>query len=480
MKHITYIINFILLLSLSLHSSFSYSSINNEGFADLVEELIPSVVSISTSQTINKQDSNLDNIFKDKGLNEYFKGLPELLEKFYGVNPMPEKAHSLGSGFITDKRGYIVTNYHVIENSEEISIIFSDDSTAKARVIGKDIKTDIALLKVDISKNLPYTKWGNSDKARIGDWVIAIGNPFGLGSSVSSGIISGRARSINIGHFDDFIQTDAAINRGNSGGPLFNTQGEVIGINSAIFSPSGGNVGVGFSVPSSLAEPVINQLKNYGETRRGWLGVKIQQVTPEIANNLGLDKPKGALIIDVIANAPAEKSGLRSGDIILSFNNQDILLMRKLPRIVAETKINSKVPIKIWRNNKEKTLIVKVAKLEEEIKKEPSLISKQVPKNKEQKLEVLGVELSSIDDNLRRKYQINKNITKGLVITKLLKNSNQNKLIPGDVIISANQKEIDSLLEFVKIIENTNNTILLLIIRNNEKQFIVIEKNSSK
>jgi len=305
-----------------------------ESFADLVDKLLPAVVNIASTTKVtdaNQSDPNLEQLFK------------QFFDKQQGNNgggdnggdsggdngsgdngDTPHEATSLGSGFIIDPSGYIVTNNHVIDQAEEITVRLQDNTEFKARLVGHDPKTDLALLKIDAPGPLPYVEWGDSEKARIGDWVIAIGNPFGLGGSVSAGILSARQRDINAGPYDDFLQTDAAINRGNSGGPMFDMDGKVIGINTAIFSPSGGSIGIGFALPSSLAKPVIAQLRQYGHPRRGWLGVRIQSVTPELAEGLKMSKPIGALIASVTGGGPADKAGIKQGDVVIRFNSEDV------------------------------------------------------------------------------------------------------------------------------------------------------------
>ncbi|MCI5049850.1 MAG: Do family serine endopeptidase, partial [Rickettsiales bacterium] len=337
-----------------------------EGFADLVETLSPAVVNISTKQrVIQNKGFGMPKIPEGEG----FESFKEFFDRFGEEFNLPQSDRditSLGSGFVIDPKGYIVTNNHVISDGKEIIVTFQDESEFKAKVLGRDPKTDLALIKIEAEKMLPYVSFGNSDNVRAGDWVIAIGNPFGLGGSVSAGIVSARSRNINSGPFDDFIQTDAAINRGNSGGPLFNTQGEVIGVNSAIFSPSGGNVGIGFSIPSALAEPVLKQLREHGRTYRGWLGVKIQHVTDELADSLGLSEPKGALVLEVTVDSPAEKAGVESGDLIIEFDGRKIKEMRQLPRLVAETEIGKKTKMKVLRKGKEKSLTIKLGEMQED------------------------------------------------------------------------------------------------------------------
>lgn len=464
-----------------------------ESFADLVEKLTPAVVNISTTQTVEGGTNPFEEMFsQNMPENSPFNDLPELFKHFYGENgngaPTKHKTNSLGSGFIISPEGYIVTNHHVVDKAEEITVIFSDDSKMPAKVIGTDAKTDIAVLKVDSPKPLPSIRFGNSDKARVGDWVIAIGNPFGLGGSVSAGIISARARDINAGPFDDFIQTDAAINRGNSGGPLFNTAGEVIGVNSAIFSPSGGNVGIGFAVPAALAEPVIQQLKETGHIQRGWLGVKIQMVTDEIAESLGLTSAKGALVLDVTPESPAAKAGILSGDVILKFDNQDVLAMRKLPRIVAETPVNKKVPVVVWRGEQEKTLLVTVAELTED-KEEQTLSSESgaeaEPKSSKADKVLLGLGMSDIGAAERKFFSLDKE-AQGVVIVSIDPESTaaEKPLAKGDIISAINQKEVASVKEaeeqISKAIEAGRKSILLLVSRGGETLFVALPAKEEK
>tara|TARA_Y100001970_G_scaffold121079_1_gene150207 strand:+ start:1352 stop:2443 length:1092 start_codon:yes stop_codon:yes gene_type:complete len=324
-------------------------------FADLAEKLMPSVVNISTTQTIKTQSTPFPFQFPP--------GSPfgEMFKEF--DRPTERKATSLGSGFIVKKNGTVITNNHVIANAEDI-IVRVDNKEYKAKVLGADPYSDIAVLKIDSSKNFNIVEFGNSDKARVGDWVVAIGNPFGLGGTVTSGIISARNRDINLTRYDDFIQTDASINQGNSGGPLFNMEGDVIGINTAIISPSGASSGIGFAIPANYASTIIDQLIKFGETKRGWLGVRIQQVTKEIATVAGLKEPKGAFIGGVSEGSPAEKGGMKNGDIVLEFDGQKIETMRNLPKVVANTKPNKKVSVKVWRDKKLITLRLTLGRME--------------------------------------------------------------------------------------------------------------------
>ena len=321
----------------------AFSKTAPESFADLAEELMPSVVNISTTQTIKTQANPFPFQFPP--------GSPfgEMFKEF--DKPTERKATSLGSGFVIKKNGTVITNNHVIANAEDI-IVRINNKEYEAKVIGADPYSDLAVLKIDSTDTFKIVEFGNSDKARVGDWVMAIGNPFGLGGTVTSGIISARNRDINLTRYDDFIQTDASINQGNSGGPLFNMDGDVIGINTAIISPSGASSGIGFAIPANYASTIIDQLVKFGETKRGWLGVRIQDVTKEIASLAGLNEPKGAFIGGVSEGGPAEKGGIKSGDIILEFDGEKIKTMRNLPRVVANTKPNKRVTVKLWRDKK--------------------------------------------------------------------------------------------------------------------------------
>ena len=342
---------------------FFYFIFNIEGntknppssFADLAEKLMPSVVNISTTQTIKTQSGPFPFQFPP--------GSPfgEMFKEF--ERPTERKATSLGSGFIIKKNGIVITNNHVIANAEDI-IVRVNNKEYQAKVIGADPYSDIAVLKIESSQNFKIVDFGNSDKARVGDWVVAIGNPFGLGGTVTSGIISARNRDINLTRYDDFIQTDASINQGNSGGPLFNMNGDVIGINTAIISPSGASSGIGFAIPANYASSIIDQLIKYGETKRGWLGVRIQPVTDEIATVAGLEEPSGAFIGGVSEDSPAKKGGVKTGDIILEFNGEKIKTMRNLPKVVANTKPNKKVSVKVWRDKKLITLKLTLGRME--------------------------------------------------------------------------------------------------------------------
>lgn len=461
-----------------------------ETFADRVETLMPAVVNISTTQKIKGgvEFPGLQDPMMDKQFREFFeKFLPPGSGFGFEGQPMEREAQSLGSGFIVSPEGYIVTNNHVIDGASEIHVVLSDDTRLDAEVVGHDPKTDVALLKVKTDKPLPYVGFGDSDKARVGDWVIAVGNPFGLGGSVTAGIISARARNINAGPFDDFIQTDASINRGNSGGPLFNLKGEVIGINTAIFSPSGGSIGIGFAVPSSLAKPVIDQLKEHGRTFRGWLGVKIQEVTDEVAESLGMKKTYGALVAEVNEGGPAEKAGVKPGDIILEFDGREVKEMRFLPRMVADTKIGKAVQVKVLRDGKERTLSVTLGELQEE------KATVTAAEEDEQKVEkpgmatytLHGMSLAGIDDALRQRFG-HKADVKGVVVVELARGSEAAKqgMRFGDVIQKVNDIDTPTLDGFKKAMEQVRKAgrkhALLRVFRENTTVFVTIPAEEKK
>ena len=430
-----------------------------ESFADLAEKLMPSVVYISTTQTIV---TNV-NPFPF----EFPPGSPfEDMFKEFGT-PQKRKASALGSGFIIDAKGIVITNNHVIKGAEDIMVRVEGDKEYKAKVLGSDPLSDIAVLKIESKEKLIPVKFGNSDKARIGDWVIAIGNPFGLGGTVTSGIISARNRDIGMSRYEDFIQTDASINVGNSGGPLFDMNGEVIGINTAILGQAG-SIGIGFAIPSNSAKKVIEQLIEFGETKRGWLGVRIQVVTKEIADVEKLDKPRGALVASVAEGSPSDKAGIKAGDIILEFNGVLINEMKELPKIVAQTDVGKTVEVKVWRNGKEISKKIKLGRLEtsEDFKAKKTIETKDTA-IESLKINVRPVEQKDIDER-----GLPKN-TKGLVITEIANDSPINYLSAGNIIIEAQKKVIKTIgdLEIaVNLALKSSEKILLLVIYNNQNQ----------
>ena len=390
-----------------------------DSFADLAERLLPSVVNISSTQVQKKKSEKggpeVPSFPEGSPFQEFFK---EYFDRRQREAPQ-RRASSLGSGFIIDSNGLIVTNNHVIADADEITVTLHDDTKLDAELVGRDLKTDLALLRVKPKKRLVAVPFGDSGKTRVGDWVVAIGNPFGLGGTVTAGIVSARQRDINSGPYDDFIQTDASINRGNSGGPMFNLAGEVIGINTAIFSPSGGSVGIGFAIPSSLARPIIEQLEEFGKVRRGWLGVRIQTVTDEIAQTLGMKSATGALVASVTKNGPAEKYQIRVGDVILKFDNKVVGEMRRLPRIVAETMVGKAVFVDIWRKGRQIRMQITLGEFPEGNAKVASV----APVHKQEKAAALtigelGMTLSTLTPALREQFKLEDN-AEGVVITEV-------------------------------------------------------------
>ena len=407
-------------------------------FADLAERLIPAVVNISTAQKIEPPE----------GMPQLPEGGPfeDLFRDFFDREgrPGPRTVQSLGSGFVISPEGHVVTNNHVIEGADEITIIFSDGRRLDAEVLGTDKKTDLALLKVESEEPLPFVEFGDSDKVRVGDWVLAIGNPLGLGSSVTAGIVSARNRDINAGPYDDFIQTDAAINRGNSGGPLFSLECQVIGITTAIISPTGGSIGLGFAIPSNLARGVIDQLREYGVTRRGWLGVRIQTVDEEMAQALGMEKPMGALVAEVTPGSPAEEAGIEVGDVILRFDGQEVKEMRELPRIVAATEVGKTVRVVVFRKGKTQTLKVKVGLLEEEEEaEEPGAAGAGGAEGGVVALDELGLALAPLTEEVRERLGLEAEVAGVLVADVDPRGPAADKGIEeGDIIVEVGQEPV--------------------------------------
>ncbi|PIT70638.1 Do family serine endopeptidase [Bartonella tribocorum] len=431
---------------------------------DLASELLETVVNISTAQTVEgtEQDENtlVPVIPKDSLLEEYFNDF--FTPKDGQKDSQFQKVRSLGSGFVIDaQKGIIVTNYHVIVDADDIEVNFTDGTKLKAKLLGKDSKTDLALLQVDAgSKKLKAVRFGDSEKARIGDWVMAIGNPYGFGGSVTIGIISARNRDLNAGPYDNFIQTDAAINRGNSGGPLFDRKGEVIGINTAIVSPSGGSIGIGFAIPSDMALSIINQLRDFGEVRRGWLAIRIQPVTEDIAKSLKLDKAVGALVagkIEQTEESDVDNSALQTGDVILSFGSFKIKHARDLPRLVAESSEGKVVDVTILRNGQEKTVKVKLGHLietdtntnEETEEEVDDKKNNDLPKNVT--MQLMGMTLSELTEDLHHHYSISDKL-QGLVVTSVVQNSaaDRKRIRVGEVIVDINQSAVTSIDEAKK------------------------------
>jgi serine protease Do len=445
-----------------------------ESFADLVDTLLPSVVNIATTQVVESSGGNQE-------FEEFFR---EFFER-RGEPPQRRRESALGSGFIIDPSGYIVTNHHVIDGADEITVLLHDGTSLEAEVIGSDEKTDLALLKVTNGGPLPAAEWGDSDKTRIGDWVIAIGNPFGLGGSVTAGIVSARERDIKAGPYDDFIQTDAAINRGNSGGPMFNVDGQVIGINSVIISPYGGSAGIGFAIASNLARNVIDQLRDHGRVRRGWLGVRIQTVTDELAEGLHLDHASGALVASVTEGGPAEAAGIEQGDVILRFDGHEINEMRKLPRMVAETGIGKAVEVVIWRKGEEVTKHVDLGELEDtEEEMTAATVGEAPPESSTGLVESLGLGLAQLTPELRTQYGLSDD-AEGVVITDVKADGTaaEKGLRPGDIIVEVDQEEVSSPGDVSDRVERAKDegfrVVTLLVLRQGDFQWVAVRLDHS-
>ena len=449
--------------SIIIFSFFAVSSVkSNEipsSFADLAERLMPSVVNISTSTTITTKSNPFPFQFPPGSpFKDMFEGLPQ-----------ERKTSALGSGFIISKEGMVITNNHVIKGADDIFVKVNGNKDYKAKLIGADPLSDIAVLKIESDETFKPVQFGNSDKARIGDWVIAIGNPFGLGGTVTSGIVSARNRSIGLSRYEDYIQTDASINQGNSGGPLFNLEGDVIGINTAILGQSG-SIGIGFAIPANSAEKVIKQLIEFGETKRGWLGVRIQIVTNEIAESLKLDKARGALVASVANGSPSDKGGIKDGDVILEFDGKIINEMKELPKIVAETEVGKKVEVKIWRNKKEFNKEIILGRLETS----EDFLAQGNPKDDKKDIEIEGLKIKVRllnDDDIQQRGLPSK--TTGVVITDIMQDSPVNYLKINNIIIEAQEKKIKTIGELdnlVKIAKRGKDKTLLIAIFNNQNQ----------
>ncbi len=470
------------LLAVTLHIAAPARAQGPASVADLAEELSGAVVYISTTQEVNNESGiEIPELPPNAPFREFF-------EDFFNRqrpdgNPR-QRASSLGSGFVIGADGIIVTNNHVIQDADKIEVTFTDGTVLSAEVIGRDTKTDIALLRVEPESPLTAVPMGNSDTLRVGDWVMAIGNPFGLGGTVTVGIVSARNRDIDSGPYDDFIQTDAAINRGNSGGPLFNMQGEVIGINTAIISPlpSGGSVGIGFAIPTSTASPVINQLREFGETRRGWLGVRIQSLNESLAESLGLDEPHGALVADVTEGGPAEAAGLEPGDVIVRFDGRDVPEMRDLPKIVAETAVGSDVDVVVIRNGEEVSVPVTLGRLEdgERLMASQSASEPEQPGQTRTVQSALGLNLSPLTDDLRTQFEISGNVDGVLIVEVEPESSAAEKRIrPGDVIVKVDKQSVETPGDVVRLVreledQGRSTVLLLLASKNGDLRFAAL------
>ncbi len=452
-----------------------------DGIADVAEKVIDAVVNISTSQTVEA-----------KGGGEGRGAMPQLppgspFEEFFddffknrrgpggnskggdrGTDLQPRKTNSLGSGFIVDTSGIVVTNNHVIADADEINVIMNDGTKIKAELVGVDKKTDLAVLKFKPVKPLVAVKFGDSDKLRLGEWVIAIGNPFSLGGTVTAGIVSARNRDINSGPYDSYIQTDAAINRGNSGGPLFNLDGEVIGVNTLIISPSGGSIGIGFAVPSKTVVGVVDQLRQFGELRRGWLGVRIQQVTDEIAESLNIKPARGALIAGVEDKGPAKPAGIEPGDVVVKFDGKDIKEPKDLSRVVADTAVGKEVDVVIIRKGAEETRKVTLGRLEDGDKAVQASAKTPEPAEKPVTQKALGLDLATLSKDLRTRYKI-KDSVKGVIITSVDGTSDaaEKRLSAGEVIVEVAQEAVSNAADVKKRVDQLKKdgrkSVLLLV-----------------
>lgn len=452
-------------------------------FADLAQKVSPAVVNVSSTHVMAEQGVQMPFAFPPGSpFEDFFKQF----QGPQGQAPQRErKVTSLGSGFIIDASGYIVTNNHVIDNAKDIEVTLTDGSEYPAKLIGTDPKTDLALLKVETKKPLPYVSLGDSDKIRIGDWVMAVGNPFGLGGTVTAGIVSARGRDIHEGPYDDFLQIDAAINQGNSGGPTFSTDGSVIGINTAIFSPSGGSVGIGFAIPSNLAKPIIAELKDQGRVERGWLGVSIQELTPDLTQGMGLGSDKGALIASVQDGSPAAQAGLKPGDVVVDFGKHEIASPKDLSRVVAETASGTTVPVKVWRDGSERTINVTVTDMKEEVASADS----QGPGSNggpaaSDSVQQLGATLAPVTEETRQRYGLADG-AQGVLIADLDQDSvlAEQDVRPGDVIERINNRKVTEPSDVAKALREARadkrSAVVMLIDRDGNDHFVAVQIGQS-
>lgn len=476
LSQINFIKKFVFYILLLTISSAAYSAPKLEGFADIVEPLMPAVVNINTVKYAKKKqkESQYPEDMQIERFNRLFEqfGLPFFMDEM----PTNPKATSLGSGFIIDPEGYIVTNHHVIKDADEISVKLNDNKEFAAKLIGSDQKTDIAVLKIDTKTALPFVRFGDSSLSRVGDWVIAIGNPFGLGGTVTTGIISSKSRDIDIipgGFIDDYMQTDAAINGGNSGGPMFNMYGEVIGVNTAILTPSGTNIGIGFAIPSNSVINIIKQLKSSGKIERGKLGIRIQELTPEIADGLGINITEGALLAGVEHGGAAEKAGLKAGDIITEYNNHPIKNVRKLQILVAETPLNTEVQIKVLRKGKEVLVKVTVQEFKEE-----QVASDNDTKtyDKQDGYVIHGMKFVDITDNIAESLALEKE--SGVVVISSNARDSWSTLIRGDILTAVNQVPVANIAQLKAQYElakkSGKKNIVLLLKRSSMTLFLAL------
>jgi len=459
----------------SVTEKSSLVPLKRQGFADLVERVQPAVVNVATRTRVTRTSSK-EMPFQFPEGSPFAERFREFFERHQQQTPNNDQpqASGVGSGFIVDANGFVVTNHHVIKDADEIILTLSNGTEMKAEVVGFDSKTDLALLKVQTSEPLPYVDFGDSRHARVGDWVVAVGSPFGLGGTVTAGILSARGRDIHSGPFDDFLQVDAPINRGNSGGPLFDETGQVIGVNTAIFSPSGGSVGIGFAIPSEIAADVISALKEDGHVKRGWMGVNIQGLSPELARSFGLDAPRGALVAGVLAGSPAASAGIEVGDIIERFDDHEIEEMRDLPRAVATTKAGSDVEVKLLRNGKPVSLRLNVGDMPVAERQAAAAPPSSVPAN-----ESLGVRLSALDVEMRSRLGLSAS-SPGVLITEVANGSPAERegLRPGDLIVRVGNGEVSTPAQVTSAMETAVNAkrdrVLMLISRNGNERFVAV------
>ena len=451
-------------------AAFAVAAPMPESFAPLVNKVKPAVVNIATTQLqTGSSESELPQ------MPDFPPGSPfgELFRHLQPFNQGPMKLRALGSGFIIDPAGYVVTNNHVIGNATDISVTLQDGEILKGKLVGHDDKTDLALVKVNADHPLPYVSWGNSDQAEVGDWVIAVGNPFGLGGTVTAGIVSARGRDIHSGPYDDYLQLDASINRGNSGGPTFNTEGQVIGINTAIYSPNGGSVGIGFAIPSNAAQPVIAQLRATGHVERGWLGVQIQPVTPDMANALGLKSTHGALVAAVQPDSPAAKAGLKQGDVIVRYGSEDIKGPRDLSRAVADTKAGASQEVAVWRDGQTTTLNTTIAQATDQTAGGKSAKGGEVDHAQ------LGLKVAPLDQNTRESLDVPMTVH-GVVVVSVDPNgpAAEQGLQAGDIIERVDNHEIKNpheLATAVHAVEKSGRkSVAMLINRQGTEEFVAV------
>ena len=471
-KHLLLVAAFVLMgTALTIFSTRIARGATPPDFADLAEKLSPSVVNIYTTQTIQVSSSPHQYFFPDQ------MDIPEPFRRFFGVPDMPQeeapkremKRTSLGSGVIVTADGYILTNNHVVEDADEINVTLTTFEEYKATIVGRDPKSDVALIKIEPKASLPYVTFGDSDKLRVGEWVLAIGNPFGLQKTVTAGIVSAKGRAINNESYGNFIQTDASINPGNSGGPLFNLNGEMVGLNTAIFSRSGGNIGIGFAIPINMAKNVADQLKEHGKVTRGWLGVVIQQVTSELAENFGLERPIGALVGQVVPDSPADKAGLKAGDVIIEYNGKEISQMSMLPALVASTSVGEKAKLVLIRDGKKQNITVEIGKLEDE---ETVITGTETGTSKK-----LGITVQELTPKLAESLGINEK--QGLIITDINAGSAAAEagIQRGDIILEINREKIENLAQYKQAMQAAQGkkSILLLIKRDKNTLFVVVD-----